>query len=103
MASFQWGEMKAATQCFSLSSSGFGRAANDDVRHGGTGGGGGGGGSGVVQGKDDPRLGWLGSKWAKKAERRGSVPRKGSVGDKEEWGEIRNGLQKLFSGLNQGF
>jgi hypothetical protein len=45
--------------------------------------------------------GWAG--WAKKAERSGPVPRKGSASHKEEWAEIRNGLQKPFSDLNQGF
>jgi hypothetical protein len=41
--------MKAMTQCFGLSSSGCGRAANDGTRCGGAGGGS--GGSGVVRGK----------------------------------------------------
>jgi hypothetical protein len=45
--------------------------------------------------------GWAG--WAEKAEQSRPVPRKGSAGHKGEWAEIRNGLQKIFSHLNQGF
>jgi hypothetical protein len=74
--------MKAVTQCFSLSSSSCRRVANDGARHNGA--------DGAVVERDDPWVGWLGQKWAEKAEQNGPVPRKGSAGHKEEWAAKAN-------------
>jgi hypothetical protein len=68
------------------------------------------GGSVVSSEEDGPRVG---HRWAERtgpkgrlgrtAWRHGSIPERNGVGHKKEWAEIRNGLQKPYSNLNQGF
>jgi hypothetical protein len=68
------------------------------------------GGSVVSLEEDGPRVGhrWAGrtgpkGRLGRTAWWHGPILERNGVGHKKEWAEIRNGLQKPFSVLNQGF